>query len=260
MGLLDDLKKEAEAAKARQDSDAQASTVRRSEVEAQLLPKIRAIYEYFSEFQNYVQVVNPEVNISLELQEIGQVEGFGQEEYQLSTDNPEKITSFIFRFINSKKGAVQVRIDDSIKAGKFRDYIRDNQLRAKVRPGEKGESVFIVDLRIPVAISFGLDLDRAKLVLSLRNFDSIGVTRHTLSLDRVDDKFLDELAKSILRKPNQLDQLLGNSLSNTSRMQIKQQLQAEMRKREEEEKRRMKPLKESIGQKFSRTFLGRKDD
>jgi len=259
MGILDDLKKQAEATQARQASATQATQSRTAEVEAALLPKMRALYEYFSEFQNYVQVVKPEVDVSLELLEIGEVTGLGQSDYKLSTDDREKITSFNFRFVRSKKGVTQVKMGDNKAAGAYRDYIRDNRLRAKVRPGNKGGSVFIVDMAIPVSISFGMDIDHAKLILRLRNFDTLGVSRHGLSLEQVNDKFLDELAKAILRKPSRLDQLLGNALSNTSRMKIQQQLKAAIRQSEIEAQLSKKSSKESISKKFSRTFLGHKD-
>ena len=257
MGILDDLKKQAEATQARQAGDSQATTLRRAEVEAALLPKMRALYEYFSEFQNYVQVVNPEVNVSLKLLEIGEVNDLGQSDYNLNTDNREKITSFTFRFVRAKKGVVQVSVDDTKAAGDFRDYIRDHRLRAKVRSKDKGGAVFIVAMTIPVSISFGIDLDNAKLFLRLRNFDVMGVTQHSLSLEQVNDKFLDELAKAILRKPSRLDVLLGNALSDTSRMKIKRQLKAAIRQSEIEVQLIQKPPKESITKKFSRTFLGR---
>jgi len=99
---LDDLKKEAEATQARRASNTQATLSRKARVEVALLPKMRALYEYFNEFKNYVQVVKPEVNVSLELLEIGEVTGLGQTDYKLSTNDGENITSFNLGFVCSK--------------------------------------------------------------------------------------------------------------------------------------------------------------
>ncbi len=260
MSILDELKKEAEATQARHDSEVQAVKIRRTRAEAALLPKMNAMFEYFNELQNYVQVVKPDVNVSLKLLEIGNVTGLGQGDYKLSTDNREQITSFTFRFVCSKKGAAQVVVEEGNMATAYRDYIRDNQLRAKVRPGNKGGSVFIVDMTIPVSVSFSIDMENAQLILRLRNFETMGVTQHSLTREQVDDKFLDELAKAILRKPNRLEVLLGNALSDTSRMKIKQHLKSVMRQKEiDDQLSRKKPVRESITKKFSRTFLGRKN-
>ena len=259
MGILDELKEQAEAEKARLASDSEAELKRISDTEGALLPKMRAMYEYFTEFQNYVGVVKPEVDVNLNLLKVGVVTGLGQEDYQLSTGDREKITSFRFRFICTKKGVAQVAIDDAGQAGLFKDYIREHQLRAKVRPNDKGGSIFIVDLTIPANISFHIDVEHAKLILRMRNFGTMGVTQHSLTTDQVNDTFLDELAKAILRKPSRLDQLLGNALTDTGIMKIKKQVKAAIRQNDIEEQLSKKPQKESITKKFSRTFLGRKD-
>lgn len=258
MGILDELKEQAEAEKARLANDSKAVLKRKSDTEAALLPKMRALYEYFTEFQNYVGVVKPEVDVNLKLLKVGVVTGLGQEDYQLSTNDREKITSFRFRYICTKKGVVQVAVEDAAQAGIFKDYIRDNQLRAKVRPNDKGGSVFIVDLTIPANISFHIDVEHAKLILRMRNFGTMGVTQHSLTTEQVSDTFLDELAKAILHKPNRLDQLLGNALTDTGMLKIKKRVKAAIRQNDIEEQLSKKVQKESITKKFSRTFLGRK--
>ena len=72
-----------------------------------------------------------------------------------------------------------------------------------------------------------LDLERETVILTIRNVNMLGATRYTLSPEKMTEQLLDELAKMILRKPHQFDDMMGNKLTRTGIHRIREKLHAQ---------------------------------
>ena len=117
----------------------------------------------------------------------------------------------------------------------------------------------MVQPAVPVVVEFTADFEQGCVSLRVRNLTSIGVSRHNLLTEQVDDKFLDEIAKAILRQPNRFDIITGNSIRHTGKLQLKKKIQAAMREKElaDEIEQREAAQERTITKRISRTLLGR---
>ena len=223
---------------------------------------MRTAYAYFSELKHHLQVVQRQVEASYDIRDVGRVDGLKQGQYGVATENPEQLDKFSFRCVCAKSGILQVNHSDVASVASYRDYLRLNGLQAKVRDaskGGKGGAIFMVQPAVSVVVEFSADYERAVVLLRVRNLSHIGVSRHTLTPEQIDEKFLDEIAKAILRQPNQFDIIIGDAISDTSKHRLKKRIRAVVRQNElaDEMARREADKERTITKRLSRTFLGR---
>lgn len=259
MGILDDLKKEAEALEAERARETTARQRALNDAQARFEPLMQRAYRYFNELKQHLDIVKKQVVVDYDFRDVGRVEGLEQSQYGVSTERPERIQRFTFRFVCAKSGAFEVNQRDAGAVAAYRDYLRDNGLKAKVRDTGRGAALFIVEPVVPVVIEFIADYERNAVRIRLRNVKSIGVTRYTVPPEKFDEKLLDELAKMVLRTPNRFDELTGNALSETGKVRIKKQLQEQLRRKEIEDQAARSEKTESITQRFGRSLFGRKE-
>lgn len=262
MGVLDDLKKEAEAIaaeKARENTERAAAQAKARE---QIDPCMQRVHKYFEELKQHLEVVNREILASYEVRGVGRVDRLVQGQYAVARPNPEKLDRFSFRCVCAKPGVLQVTQSDAASVASFRDYLRDNGMQAKVRDTGRNTALFMVQAAVPVVVEFSADYERAVIMLRVRNLTAMGVSRHTFTAPEVDAKLLDEIAKAILRTENRFDEVVGHSLSNTGKIRLKKKIRAAMRQKQIEDEMAARQAKKepTLTQRFSRTLFGRKDD
>ena len=261
MGVLDELKQEAEAIEAEKAHDTTSRTDALARAREQIEPRMRKAYKYFEELKQHLQVVNRVIEASYEIRGAGRVDGLTQGQYSVSAENLEQLDKFSFRCVCAKKGVLQVNQGDVASVAAYRDFLRANGLQAKARDSttSKGGTLFMIQPAVPVVVEFSADYEAEAIILRVRNLTNIGVMRHTLKPEQVDEKFLDEVAKAILRQANRFDEITGNSISDAAKLALKKKLQAAMREKQlaEEAAQRELAKDRTITQRFTRTLLGR---
>lgn len=262
MGVLDDLKKEAQALAAKKAREASEQGAALERAREHLEPRMQALLKYFTELKTHLELVNREILASYEIRGVGRVDALVQGDYRVATERPDRIQRFGFRCVCAKDAAFQVNQSDVAAVSAYRDYLRDNGLQAKVRDTGRGSALFMVQAAVPVLVEFSADYERVAIRLRVRNLTSLGVTRHTLTLDEVDERFMDELARAILRVENRFDERVGASISPSSKKRLKKQIQAAMRRKEihEQLKERRTERESTITHRFGRGLFRRKDD
>jgi len=261
MGVLDELKKESQAIEAEKARESTSRERALTDARERIDPCMRTAYKYFNELKQHLLVVNREIEASYEIRDAGRVDGLKQGQYGVSTNNPEQMDKFSFRCVCAKNGVLQVNQSDLASATAYRDYLRANGLQAKMRDSTKtkGGAVFMVQPAVPVGVEFSADYDKRVVILRTRNLTDIGVGSNILKPEQIDEKFLDEIAKAVLRQPNRFGEITGNSISNTSKLRLKKKIQAAAREKEraDEMAQREAAQDRTITKRFSRTFLGR---
>lgn len=225
MSVLEQLKKEAQAIEAQRTTQETVRSTMEQQVLNELLPVMRRIHTYFKEFERHLGVVNPDVSVAYEVRGFGPVAGLKQDNYSLTTDRPADPERVQLRFECHREGTIEVPMRDPGSAAEYKAFLKVNGLRGKQRDAGRGASVFVVEARIPVILEFRVDLEREAIALNMRNFNLLGVTRYTLTPDRLDESFLDEVARMVMRQPNDFAELMGNKLTDTGIFRIREQLQ-----------------------------------
>ena len=122
MGVLDELKKEAEKAKAREEEEKSTTQVRRDEIRRELMPRMKAVHKYFREFTDHLNIVAPKAKIDYELEGLGTLKSMTQSDFKLAVENPEivketgEVDKFTFHFTYSRDGQHEFKVAGQIAA------------------------------------------------------------------------------------------------------------------------------------------------
>ncbi len=235
MGVLDELKQEVEDLKAKKGEDQQPTQADTDLVRRKLLPKMKALYNYFKEFNEHLQVVSPDVTGDYLLEGLGTLTNLRQSDYKLATDDPKTILKFIFHWTCSRSGRHEFKVENPILAEKHRENLWKQNLRFNKRDVQNGVgAVFVVDAYVPVSFEFEADVAKNVICLKLKNFGTLGSIQHAFSPDKVNAELMDELAKCVLRRSNRFDELSGEKMSDTLRQRIRENLEKEREQRDTE--------------------------
>jgi hypothetical protein len=262
VGVLDELQKEADAIAAEKEREARAREEALEGAREQIGPRMQAAYKYFEQLKQHLLAVNREILAHYRIHGAGQVDGLLQGKYSVSTQTPDTLEKFSFRCVCAKSGAFQVNTEDPASAASYRDYLRDNGLKAKARDTGRGKTTFLVQNAVPVVVEFSADYERFAIAIRVRNLTTLGVTTHRLTPDQLDDKLLDEVAKAILRTDHRFEEMVGDVLSRTGQIRLKKKFREAVRQKEiEDEQYAPRPTHAKVFSKtLSRTLFGRKGD
>lgn len=212
MGLLDDLKKEAEEAKRKQLEETQSKIQSLNQNFVLVQGKLAQIYRFLHELVNQLNVVQLNVPRSYYIGSFGQVDGMRQTDYAVATknitiDNRDFIKEIHLRFKCVTDQELKVVKESAAAVEQFRDYLWRNNLKFdchEIRNPrgyvEKGE--FTLSSTILVNFVVSADFDQAKIKIASRNFELLGISEFIYDAEEIDEALLDEFGKSLLAKPN----------------------------------------------------------
>jgi hypothetical protein len=260
MGLLDDLKQEAEQAKARDDEAPDTTQADSTPVRRQLEPKMKALYKYFTEFNEHLNVVSPDVSGDYLLEGLGTLSNLRQGDYKLATDDPNSIQKFTFHWSCARQGRQEFKVANPILAEKHREILWNLNLKFNKRDLQKGAgSVFVVETYVPVSFEFEADPIKNAICLKLKNLGTLGIVNYTYAPEKVNAELMDELAKCVLRRPNRFDELNGEKMSDTLRQRIRESVEKEREQRNTElHVAEFGEQKSSVTQRLKGSLFGRK--
>ena len=235
MSLLDELKQEAENLKSREDDGQDTAPVDIAAVMRKLEPKMKALYKYFTEFNEHLNVVSPDVSGDYLLEGLGTLTKLRQGDYNLTTDDPNSIQKFTFHWSCSRQGRHEFKVDNPIIAEKHRETLWNYNLRFNKRDLQNGAgAVFVVDAYVPISCEFEADPVKNVIRLKLKNLGALGIINHSYPPDKVNEELMDEFAKCVLRRPNRFDELSGEKMSDTLRQRIRESVEKEREQRHTE--------------------------
>ena len=235
MGVLDELKQEIEDLKAKEGETQQTPQADADLVRRKLLPKMQALYKYFKEFHEHLQVVSPDVAGDYVLEGLGTLTNLCQCDYQLATDDPKSILKFIFHWSCSRSGRQEFKVENPILAEQHRENLWKQKLRFNKRDVQNGVgAMFVVDAYVPVSFEFEADTIKNVIGLKLTNLGTLGVVHHSFPPDKVNAELMDELAKCVLRRENRFDELCGEKMSDSLRQRIRESVEKEREQRDTE--------------------------
>lgn len=212
MGLLDDLKKEAEEAKRKQLEETQNKIQSLNQNFVLVQGKLTQIYRFLHELVNQLNSVQLEVRRAYYIGSFGQVEGLLQTDYAVATknmtiDNRDFIKEIHLRFKCVTDQELKVTKESEAAVEQFRDYLWRNNLKFdchEIRNPrgyiERGD--FTLSSSILVSFLVSADFDQAKIKLAARNFELLGVSEFVYDAEEIDETLLDEFGKALLGKPS----------------------------------------------------------
>jgi hypothetical protein len=225
MSFLDDLKKEAEQVKQQKDQTLTSSQAQRELVVGAVRPRLKKLYEYLKETCGQLNVVNPDVHMSFQVRGFGKLGPLRQHDYKVTAENPDSLNKFTVSFVCSRPDQIKFQVEGKDTAVAQKEYLWSCNLRFTSKLTADGDGVFFMDAFVPITLEFEADLETAKVHFQVRNLEALGATRMVYDPDMIDDEFMEELAKWIVRKDNRFQELSGNTISKMTRMELAQRVQ-----------------------------------
>jgi len=233
MGLLDELRSEAERRKLELDEQRQRDERREAAYREYLGPALKRIFEYLTELLEKIEFLKPDTRTTFPISEYGTLRNLKQEDYILTADSIERMTKIQLRFLcTGDQGASFTATPPSV-AQDLRELLMDHGLKFHSANyyddfrnpiGER----FDLEARVPGRVMAEADIPRTLIRLSLINFDGPVVHRALYRPDQVDATLLDDLGSYILRKNQNLTRLF---LPEENRLAIRSKVEEEQRKR-----------------------------
>ena len=205
MGLLDDLKKEAETLKNQEAAKTQSIKANAAAVDRAL----RKTFQYMSELFKQINVVKPPCPLVYDLLTVGKIDGLAQSDYRIEfrtsqRENSEHFENVTINFKRSKAEQLTVR-REAEQIERFRDLLWQNNMRFTSEPFKNDRrvtthEVFKINCEVLCGTDVVGDYDAGVIRFKLRNVEDFGPTVYTLEPDAVSDKALEELAKLFIGK------------------------------------------------------------
>lgn len=218
MAFLDELKKEALALKEHEQSLTQARMMEVTQSFLLVQSKLKGMLHYLQELtktlNNLAAQSSPRTYY---IDGFGNVEDFHPEKYVVNTermtiDQKEFINVIYLRY--SCKTATDIVIEKNTPSmiEMQREYLWKANIKFQCTDfkNEKGfvdRARFTVANEIPVHIKFTADFEKAKVFLSMKNFNGLTVNEFTYDADEIDEPMLDEFARFLVGKPSSFMEL-----------------------------------------------------
>jgi hypothetical protein len=200
MGLLDDLKKEADTLKNQEAARTQSLKANAMQVDQAL----RKAFNYMNELFRQLNVVKPPCPRVYDLLTVGKIDGLTQSDYRIEyrtsiRNSAEHYENLIVTFRRSKPEQISVK-REAEQIERFRDLLWQNNLRFASEPFRNDRRVVVFEtFKINCDILCGADIigdyDEGVIRFKLKNVEDFGPTVYTLEPDKVNDQTLELLAK-----------------------------------------------------------------
>lgn len=203
MGLLDDLKKEAETLKNQEAVRTQSLKSNAIQVDQAL----RTIFKYMNELFRQLNVVKPACARAYELLTVGKIEGLTQSDYRIEyrtsqRNNSEHYEELTITFRRSKPDAMTIK-REAEHIERFRNLLWQNNMRFTSEPVRNDRRVithefFTVNNEVICGADIVADYEEGVIRFKLKNVEDFGPSIYTLEPSSVTDKSLEELAKMFI--------------------------------------------------------------
>lgn len=209
MGLLDELKQQADALRQQQ----QQSAAERNQSLLRAHAKLKDALHYWIELFNSLNVIKPAIPRNYYLDSgVARFDGLMQCDYNVSgrhltQDHRDYIDAMALRFrcVADRKVTIEKQGDRLVQ--QLREHLFVNNLRFDLQEirNERGyveRGIFTLYCDVPVLINIAADLDTSLIRIITRNFAALGEYEYVYDYDEFGSEIMEELAKAILGKPN----------------------------------------------------------
>lgn len=237
MGLLDDLRNQAEGRRKQEEQEA-AEKARREEIYRQeIQPRMTKAYQYFLELIEHLNYVKPEILVDYPLLKHAQHVQLRQDEYTIVIDSSKALKRIDIIFQCTLDAPIDYEIlgkeavlNQSDKLDRYRiNYTRRDRKDVSL---ELEGARFRIEGPLPLRVLIEADVPHSFIRLALRNFTDPGVSRYTLKPGDFNEEFLDRLGKFMLRQETTLFDML--EMSEEALQALRQRLQEEQAHRDQE--------------------------
>ena len=236
MGLLDDLKNQAETLRAKEQQGEGGSGDNTQFYEKEIHPQMKEIYDFLNEMVENLNFVKPETIVNYPIYPGGEKQAFHQGKYNLVIDSPQLIKDIKLTCKAELDKPVKLRVKGEDNVKKLFDILASYKIQAKRKDfNDKSykltHSDIIIEGPLNISIQFIGSDDSSYIQLLLTNFEGPGAIKRNIDLKNINQDFLDKLGRYILREDIKLFAL---DISEKDKQAIREMVEKERAKREQE--------------------------
>ena len=277
MGLLDELKKEAQKKEELERQRNAELAAQQAFYDEHLRPVMRRVHDYFSELVEQLNKVEPDVHPEYPLAPEGQPPVvLKQGNYNFRSDDFERPRTIIVRAECELEKQYEFFVRTGSAVTRYAALLDDHKLRyhSKNHLDEKHDvasATFTLEGPLAVQIRLRASAEDRCVHIDLLNIEAQPLKRYKLQPEKVDETLLDRLARMLIREESMLVEVkisedaraeLRRKLEQEKLRQQREQAQAqawlEAERRAEEEARLLNRAKRSLGSGIKKLFS--KDD
>ncbi len=231
MGILDELKQEADLKRACEEQQKRDQEQLEKRYRQEILPKMQKIYTFFKEMVEYLQYLQKPIEIDSYSKRYPQFDPLVQKEYKLTTDQFGGVSHFdelkeiYLKFYCIGEGSFELQVKNQAEVEQLIAFLGSKKVpfewSRQFNRVEKSSATFVIERKIPVKIQFVVDIEQGFIRLDIYNYHNFNHIFRVYRPQDIDDAFLDELARFILRKENRFSH---EKLTEAQRRAIRERL------------------------------------
>ena len=210
MGLLDDLKQQADSVLVKEQTSQEALN---SKLQA-AHTRLKEALQYWVQFFQSLNVVKPPIRRSYYIEGTSQLENLIQCDYnvngrRLTVDHHDYIDAIVLAFRCASATKLTIEKESAALVDRLREHLWSHGLKFDVREMRRegayvDRGVFSVTSEVPVTITIAADIDNTQIKVTVRNLERLGEYTNIYDYDELGNELLEEIGKAILAKPNNL--------------------------------------------------------
>lgn len=237
MGLLDDLRNQAEGRR-QQEEEQNAEQQRRDAIyRDEIHPRLARAYQYFHELVKHLNYVQPEILVDYPLYTHGGTVRLRQGDYAVVSDSSDQLKQVVIGFRCTLTEPVQFEVSgkDAVLGQSDRldrypfHYQRHDQKDTSL---ELEAARFTLEGPLPVKVGIEADVAQSVIRLTLRNFSDPGSSHYSLQPADLDEDFLERLGKFLLRQETVL--FGSHEMPDEARQSLRRRIEEEKAQRDQE--------------------------
>jgi len=208
MGLLDDLKRQAEEIK--QDGLTRVDTA--LENTQQVDQKLRMAFKYLNDLGSQLSVVKPTTPRTFDLSTFGRFEGLRLCDFFVDYRtkrlfDKEMFDTIDMTFKQTSDQALTIKRELEPNVNKLQDYLTSSNLRFEIQKFTNERkilthAIFKIPSEVRSEIKISGDHDKANITFAVRNVEFFGTYSVVFAAADINEHLLEEFAKMLLGQPN----------------------------------------------------------
>ena len=231
MGFLDEVKRR--QAEERAAAERRAKGIVERNLPSHVLavePQLEVLRDGLRAFARRLNAALPDVRASYAIGEFARLDDLKQSRYEVSSEDLRGLRVQL-SFLCQRDAIVEFETDTREVCDQTLNHLLSNGLKVKYRSQADWRFLFKLNAFVPVSLEFSPHESHPAIKLKTRNLHEIGEKFEHLPSERLDEAFLYQLEKCVLREPNNFNELCGNQVTDGIRAQFRERIGARQRKR-----------------------------
>ncbi len=236
MGLLEQLRQKTIQAQSAEKKEHKRCADLQKYYDKEVNPKVELVYDFLKELEQHLNYLQPDIAVDYQVPAVGRMTNLVQSDYQMNKGRREVLSRVAFQFTCQSKNHLNITLEDNPKINQLIEKLDRYGLRydchkTRNEQHQVSSADILIYARVTVCLVFVGVVETGGIELNISNYQELGTIKSYLTPAQIDNAFLDELGKFIMRKDNLF---LKHELTNDQKEFFKELVRKEKIQRREE--------------------------